>query len=105
MRKNKSLNPRQKTTIAQREGASPTDFEQVLGLIETARHQAFKAVNSQLIELYWRVGGISLGKGRFRWLGQGDGSETRAIYRGELASGERVFRSKFVADASVFRYL
>lgn len=56
MSKNRSLSRRRKTTIDQTENVSPSDFEQVLNLIETARHKAFKAVNSQLIELYWRIG-------------------------------------------------
>jgi predicted nuclease of restriction endonuclease-like (RecB) superfamily len=33
-----------------------TTFREVLVLIERARHRAFSAVNTELIDLYWRVG-------------------------------------------------
>jgi len=56
MSKNRALSPRLKNTIDPTDAESPPDFEQVLNLIKTARHKAFKAVNSQLIELYWRIG-------------------------------------------------
>ncbi|MDX2034159.1 MAG: PDDEXK nuclease domain-containing protein [Blastocatellia bacterium] len=32
------------------------DFAEVVGLIQTARHRAFAAVNTTLIDLYWQVG-------------------------------------------------
>ena len=31
-------------------------FREIIGLIQTARQRAFQAVNTELIELYWRVG-------------------------------------------------
>ena len=31
-------------------------FREIIGLIAAARHRAFQAVNTELIELYWRVG-------------------------------------------------
>ena len=37
-------------------GATHTRFDEVLALIQGARQQALKAVNTQLIELYWQVG-------------------------------------------------
>jgi predicted nuclease of restriction endonuclease-like (RecB) superfamily len=33
-----------------------TSFAEVIGLIQQARHRAFHAVNTELIELYWQVG-------------------------------------------------
>ena len=33
------------------------EFDEVLHLIESARHRAFQAVNVLMIELYWNVGG------------------------------------------------
>jgi len=35
---------------------SPTDFDVVLGLIDAARTRAVAAVNTELIDLYWRIG-------------------------------------------------
>lgn len=32
------------------------DFRQITSLINAARHRAFQAVNTELIDLYWRVG-------------------------------------------------
>ncbi|VEF12341.1 Uncharacterised protein [Pseudomonas fluorescens] len=32
-------------------------FNEVLALIHSSRHKAMQAVNTQLIELYWQVGG------------------------------------------------
>ena len=31
-------------------------FREIIGLIAAARHRAFQAVNTELIDLYWRVG-------------------------------------------------
>ena len=31
-------------------------FREIIGLIEAARRRAFQAVNTELIDLYWRVG-------------------------------------------------
>ena len=36
---------------------SRDEFDEVLHLIEAARHRAFQAVNVELIDLYWNVGG------------------------------------------------
>jgi predicted nuclease of restriction endonuclease-like (RecB) superfamily len=36
--------------------SASVDFDEVIGLIETARSRAFAAVNTELIDLYWRVG-------------------------------------------------
>jgi predicted nuclease of restriction endonuclease-like (RecB) superfamily len=36
--------------------ASTPDFREVLALIERARERAYQAVNTELIDLYWRVG-------------------------------------------------
>lgn len=38
--------------------ASDNRFNEVLALIQNARQQAVQAVNTQLIELYWQVGGV-----------------------------------------------
>jgi hypothetical protein len=35
---------------------SPTDFDVVLGMIDAARTRAVAAVNTELIDLYWRIG-------------------------------------------------
>ena len=32
-------------------------FREIIGLIQSARQRAFQAVNTELIGLYWRVGG------------------------------------------------
>jgi hypothetical protein len=36
---------------------SRDEFDEVIRLIEAARHRAFQAVNVELIDLYWNVGG------------------------------------------------
>jgi hypothetical protein len=41
---------------------SQTDFADVVQLIEAARKQAYQAVNTSLIELYWQVGAYISGK-------------------------------------------
>src|SRR5580704_8091170 len=41
-----------KTMTTDREPA----FREIIGLIEAARRRAFQAVNTELIDLYWRVG-------------------------------------------------
>ena len=38
--------------------AGESDFGEILGLIARARQQAFQAVNTALIELYWEVGSV-----------------------------------------------
>lgn len=35
---------------------SVADFSELIGLIHDARHKAYKAVNTLLVDLYWQVG-------------------------------------------------
>jgi hypothetical protein len=35
---------------------APADFEDVIGLIDAARGRAVAAVNTELIDLYWKIG-------------------------------------------------
>ena len=44
------------TTQASATTPSPADFDEVLRMIEDARARAFIAVNTELIDLYWRIG-------------------------------------------------
>lgn len=44
------------TSVSSSERASLPGFEEVLHLIEAARHRAYQAVNVAMIELYWSVG-------------------------------------------------
>ena len=44
------------TTLVKPDSGDETAFAEVLGLIEQAKRRAFQAVNTELIELYWRVG-------------------------------------------------
>lgn len=46
----------QKKAAAQSLVRHETAFREVVGLIESARHRALQAVNTELIDLYWRVG-------------------------------------------------
>ena len=49
--------PRQKRSApATLAVAHDSAFQEVLGFIERARRRAFQAVNTELIDLYWRVG-------------------------------------------------
>jgi predicted nuclease of restriction endonuclease-like (RecB) superfamily len=44
---------RKNTNVIERESS----FNEVLELIKTARHRAYSTVNSELVDLYWQVGG------------------------------------------------
>ncbi|MGF6402053.1 hypothetical protein ABH905_005719 [Pseudomonas frederiksbergensis] len=59
------------------DNATDDRFNEVLALIQSAKQQAMQAVNTQLIELYWQVGGLyqsQAGKGRMgRFGGQPTG--------------------------------
>lgn len=37
---------------------NPGQFDEVIHIIDNARSRAMKAVNSELIQMYWSVGGI-----------------------------------------------
>lgn len=41
---------------ASRVTSNPGDFDEVLALIEAARHRAYQAVNTELVGLYWQLG-------------------------------------------------
>src|SRR5438132_533103 len=45
-----------KATNALATNATPADFETVVALIRDARAQALAAVNTTLVDLYWRIG-------------------------------------------------
>ena len=52
--------PTRKTRSTAARIATPLEiaFREVLALIEHARERAFQAVNTELIDLYWKVGGF-----------------------------------------------
>ena len=52
MAKSKKV-PSQSTALT---APSPTDFDDLLRLIDAARSRAFSAVNKELIDLYWNIG-------------------------------------------------
>jgi hypothetical protein len=43
---------------AMRKDHNESAFAEVLNLIQAARHKAFQAVNTTLIDLYWHVGRV-----------------------------------------------
>jgi predicted nuclease of restriction endonuclease-like (RecB) superfamily len=45
-----------KIRLSTRDVQAPAGFDEVLGLIQSARQRAFQAVNVELIDLYWQVG-------------------------------------------------
>lgn len=47
---------RPQVRVTARRPASPSGFDHILALIESARRRAYTAVNQNLIDLYWRVG-------------------------------------------------
>lgn len=50
---------KEKGSSAVRRAQAPAvdgEFEEVLALIETARHRAYQAVNTELVRLYWQLG-------------------------------------------------
>jgi hypothetical protein len=42
--------------------AETASFAEVVGLIEQARQRAYKAVNAELVGLYWQIGAYISGK-------------------------------------------
>ncbi len=53
--------PRKNISKPAAKGHAPA-FREIVGLIQSARRRAFQAVNTELIELYWRVGEYISGK-------------------------------------------
>ena len=47
---------RKQALISTQPDTLTTAFEEVVALIQQSRGRAFQAVNTELIELYWRVG-------------------------------------------------
>lgn len=52
----KSAKPVRKSAAVAKVSSQEAAFAEVVGLIETARQRAYQAVNTELIDLYWRVG-------------------------------------------------
>ena len=55
-RKTKPAKTRALVVVPRRAPAHESSFREVVSLIERARQRAFQAVNTELIDLYWRVG-------------------------------------------------
>ena len=54
----KALSAKSKAVVVKAAPAQPTElsFAEVVLLIQQSRQRAYQAVNSELIDLYWRVG-------------------------------------------------
>ena len=52
----KKSGPRPPVQATVSRSPSPTEFDEILSLIEVARQRAFAAVNTALIDLYWSIG-------------------------------------------------
>ena len=57
--KSKALQPAKPESVA---GGREATFREVVGMIQAARGRALQAVNTELVELYWQVGGFISGK-------------------------------------------
>ena len=55
--KSKALQPAKPSS-----GIREATFREVVGMIQEARGRALRAVNTELVELYWQVGGFISGK-------------------------------------------
>lgn len=47
-----------KTTAPAAVGAEESSFREIVGLIQSARARTIQSVNTELIELYWRIGEV-----------------------------------------------
>jgi hypothetical protein len=66
-----------------------TSFAEVVGLIEQARQRAYQAVNSELVDLYWRIGEyISAKLAAAVW---GEGVDSLAQHLARTVPGQRGF--------------
>jgi predicted nuclease of restriction endonuclease-like (RecB) superfamily len=54
--------PRKNKTSRAVSGVSETTFCEVIDMIESARSRALQAVNTELVDLYWQIGGFISGK-------------------------------------------
>ncbi|MBF8287308.1 MAG: hypothetical protein HW381_416 [Candidatus Rokubacteria bacterium] len=77
--------PRQSTDLV-----PPGNFDEVLALIEAARREAGRAVNVQLIDLYWKIGAVI--SRRIKSAGWGKGTvEALSVYLARTQRGARGF--------------
>ena len=80
------------STARPRRVAAPfeAEFSEVVGLIQQARQRAFRAVNTELVGLYWQIGGyISAKLAAAEW---GEGVvENLAQHLGRVLPGQRGF--------------
>jgi predicted nuclease of restriction endonuclease-like (RecB) superfamily len=71
-------------------GRLKAEFDEVVGLIEAARREAGRAVNVQLIELYWKIGEVI--SNRIERDGWGKGTvEELSVYLSRSQRGTRGF--------------
>ena len=47
-------------------------FTEITKLIQSARQRAYRAVNAELVTLYWQVGEIISSRIESRWMGKRD---------------------------------
>src|ERR1035438_5088620 len=74
-RKTKPAKARALVVVSSRAPAHESSFREVVSLIQRARRRAFQAVNTELIDLYWRVGEYISRKLETAAWGEGGGGE------------------------------
>jgi|ERR1700722_17638829 len=80
---------------------SPAGFDEVLALIEATRSRVVTAVNTALIDLYWRIGQYISRKIVEEGWGQGTVTALAEYIRGTPAQCPRIFRQQSLADDAV----
>ena len=82
---------------------SPAGFDEVLALIEATRSRVVTAVNTALIDLYWRIGQYISRKIAEEGWGQGTVAALAEYIRARGPNAPRIFRQQSLADDAVLR--
>ncbi len=78
-------------------------FAEVLEMIHAARGRAMAAANTELVDLYWRVGEyISRKLETATYMGRGRGGRTGSLYPAPTPEFPRLQPAEFVSDAAIF---
>jgi hypothetical protein len=77
------------------------DFSEVVRLIGDARKKANRAVNAQLVDLYWMVGEYVSKKNSVERMGQSDCELFSRLHSATAARSTWILSAKYLAHASV----
>ena len=80
-----------------------TFFKEIKERIHKAQYDAFKAVNKELIALYWDI--INSGKAGYAWVGQGSCGDTCKRPAKRVSGDTRVFQRKSLENAKILSHI